>query len=215
LSLQHALPASRTRPWCAGLTHFCVLQLVAAVNGPAIGIGSTLIPHCDAAYCSTTTYFWTPFTRIAVVPEFCSSLLFPAVLGPSVATEMLLFGRKLSAEDAKRLGFVSDVLSPEQLLPHVSRDCLARCAELACLTRLTRHLWAAPRLCQVYKQLEAAFELPLSEKSMPLFKEMVKGPRRAQLLAVFHAEMKQLDERASNGDIMTAVAALLASKSKL
>jgi len=77
------------------------------------------------------------------------------------------------------------VLSPEQLLPHV------------------------------YKQLEAAFELPLSEKSMPLFKEMVKGSRRAQLLAVFHAEMKQLDERASNGDIMTAVAALLASKSKL
>jgi hypothetical protein len=63
-------------------------QLIAAVNGPAVGIGTTLLPHCDVVYCTPSAYFWTPFTRIAVVPEFCSSLLFPEIMGPSVANEV-------------------------------------------------------------------------------------------------------------------------------
>ena len=61
----------------------CVIscaQIVAAVNGPAIGIGVTLLPHCDVVFASTTATFWTPFARIAVVPEFCSSYLFPMVM---------------------------------------------------------------------------------------------------------------------------------------
>ncbi len=105
------------------------------MNGPAIGIGATLIPHCDAAYCSTSAYFWTPFARIAVVPEFCSSLLFPEVLGISVANEMLLFGRKLGAEAAHERGFVSDVLAPELLLPHV---CTALCKPFPSADRSAR-----------------------------------------------------------------------------
>ncbi len=69
--------------------------------------------------------------------------------------------------------------------------------------------------CQVYKQVELALSYPLAEKSLPLFKEMIRGPRRSQLLQVFHEEMKQLDARAASGDTATAVFAMLAAKSKL
>ena len=54
--------------------------LVAAVNGLAIGIGTTLLPHCDLVYASDNAAFWTPFTRIAIIPEFCSSYTFPKVM---------------------------------------------------------------------------------------------------------------------------------------
>ena len=51
-----------------------------------VGIGATMIPHCDFAYASSTAYFWTPFTRIAVVPEFASSVLFPQIMVRSTLT---------------------------------------------------------------------------------------------------------------------------------
>jgi hypothetical protein len=70
---------------------------------------------------------------------------------------------------------------------------------------------------QVYERIEAALAYPVAEKSLPLFKELIRGPRRQQLLQVFQEEMAQLDVRAANGDTMTAVMAMLSSgkKSKL
>jgi Enoyl-CoA hydratase/carnithine racemase len=85
-------------------------MLVAAVNGPAVGIGVTLLPHCDLVYCTESATFWTPFTRIAIVPEFCSSLTFVTAMGLPRANELLLMGKKIDAERAISDKLVSGII---------------------------------------------------------------------------------------------------------
>ncbi|CAN0491570.1 unnamed protein product, partial [Ectocarpus sp. 8 AP-2014] len=89
--------------------------LVAAVNGPAVGVGVTLLPHCDLRSVGVKegATLWTPFFRLAIVPEFCSSLTFPETLGLARANDMLIMGRKLSAQEALSSGLVSTVVTAD------------------------------------------------------------------------------------------------------
>lgn len=91
----------------------CEKPIIAAVNGPAIGISFSLLALCDVVYCSETAYFSAPFMQLALAPEACSSYLFPKIFGNSLGREIILFGRKLKAEEALKCGFVSDVLRKE------------------------------------------------------------------------------------------------------
>ena len=76
-------------------------KLVAvAVNGPAIGIAVTLLLHCDLCFCTRQATFWTPFTRIALVPEFCSSTTLVETMGMAKANALLMLGEKIDAETA-------------------------------------------------------------------------------------------------------------------
>ncbi|NKB99293.1 MAG: hypothetical protein GKR90_12480 [Pseudomonadales bacterium] len=84
--------------------------LVGAVNGPAIGEGFTSLLHCDVIYCSETAYFWGPFARAGVAPEFCSTQLLEARLGKSLAAATMYLARRISAQEAKNVGFVVDIL---------------------------------------------------------------------------------------------------------
>ncbi|MFI5798674.1 AMP-binding protein [Streptomyces sp. NPDC051677] len=88
----------------------CTTVLIAAVDGPAVGIGATLLLHCDLVYSTHSSYLQFPFVKIGLVPEFASSLLLPRVLGPQRAAELLLTGRPLPAPDAAQLGLVNEVL---------------------------------------------------------------------------------------------------------
>lgn len=83
--------------------------LIAVVNGPAIGIMATTVVLCDVIYCSKTAYFFTPFTKLGLCCEGCSSYTFPRILGNSKANEMLLLNHKMTAEEALRFNFVSKV----------------------------------------------------------------------------------------------------------
>eukprot|EP00741_Cyanophora_paradoxa_P008301 tig00001286_g8030.t1 len=83
--------------------------LVAAVNGPAIGIGVTILALADIVYASDTATFQVPFAALGQSPEACSSYFFPRIFGPALANELLLMGRKLTAGEGERAGFVAAV----------------------------------------------------------------------------------------------------------
>jgi len=83
--------------------------LIAIVNGPAIGFGVTLLGLCDVVYASDRATFHTPFMKLALCPEGSSSFTFPNMMGPQNASEMLMFGKKLTAEEAVRQGLVARV----------------------------------------------------------------------------------------------------------
>ena len=84
--------------------------LVAAVNGPAVGIGTTLLLHCDLVYAGEDARFQLPFTRLGLVPEFASTYLLPLVAGYQRAAELLLLGEAFDAVRALEAGFVTRVV---------------------------------------------------------------------------------------------------------
>lgn len=88
--------------------------VVAAVNGPAIGIGTTLLLHCDLVFSGVSASFQLPFTRLGLVPEFASSYLLPLRVGHAKAAEWLLTGKTFGAEEAKASGLINEVFSDEQ-----------------------------------------------------------------------------------------------------
>ncbi|XP_037699871.1 enoyl-CoA delta isomerase 2 isoform X2 [Choloepus didactylus] len=83
--------------------------LIAVVNGPAVGITVTLLGLFDLVYASDKATFHTPFSHLGQCPEGCSSYIFPKIMGSVKATEMLVFGKKLTAREACAQGLVNEV----------------------------------------------------------------------------------------------------------
>src|SRR3954465_7601731 len=84
--------------------------VVAAVNGPAIGIGSTLLLHCDLVYAGQGARVQLPFVALGLVPEFGSAFLPPLLAGYPRAAEVMLLGEPFTADKALELGMVSAVV---------------------------------------------------------------------------------------------------------
>ncbi len=89
--------------------------LVAGVDGGAIGIGTTMILHCDYALASERAVFATPFVDLALVPEAGSSLIVPELMGQRLAFEMLVMGARFDARRAAECGLVNRVVPAEEL----------------------------------------------------------------------------------------------------
>nr|CAI5845378.1 unnamed protein product [Callosobruchus analis] len=89
--------------------------LIAVVNGPAIGIGATMAALCDVVYASDNATFSTPFVHIGLVAEGTSSFSFPFNMGRSKASEMILFGKKVTAQEAYDFGLVSKIVPSSHL----------------------------------------------------------------------------------------------------
>ncbi len=94
--------------------------LILAVNGPSVGIGVTMIPLCDFVFCSDRATFHTPFMKLGICAEACSSYTFPRLMGQLKANDILLQNVKLSAQEAVgKYGLVTRVIPHEQLLSQV------------------------------------------------------------------------------------------------
>jgi enoyl-CoA hydratase/carnithine racemase len=89
--------------------------LIAAVDGPAIGIGTTLMLHCDLVFASPRAVFQTPFVNLGLVPEAASSLLGPRLMGHARAFELLVMGEPFAADRAKEAGLVNHIVPSEDL----------------------------------------------------------------------------------------------------
>ena len=112
--------------------------LVAAVGGIAVGIGTTLLLHCDYVVAAAGATFSTPFTKLGLIPEAASSLLAPMRMGHARAFAMLVMGRLLSAEEAKEAGFVNvivDAAKVDDVALQAARDIAALPAGAVALSR--------------------------------------------------------------------------------
>jgi enoyl-CoA hydratase/carnithine racemase len=103
--------------------------LVAAVNGAAIGVGTTMLAHADLVIAARSARFVMPFTSLGLVPEAASSLLFPRLVGHQRASALLLLGEPMDAETAREWGFVNQVV-PDDALMATARGIAARLAAL-------------------------------------------------------------------------------------
>jgi enoyl-CoA hydratase/carnithine racemase len=99
----------------------CDKPVVAAVTGAAIGIGTTMLLHCDLVYVSDEARLAMPFVSLGLVPEFASSLVVPRLMGHARAAEKLLLGDPFTPEQAVEFGIANAVLPAGEVLPHARR----------------------------------------------------------------------------------------------
>jgi enoyl-CoA hydratase/carnithine racemase len=96
--------------------------VVAAVNGAAVGIGTTMLMHCDLAYCADNAMFSMPFVSLGVCAEFASSVLVPLAAGYHKAAEKLLLADPISAEEALEMRLINRILPPAEVFDYAVRQ---------------------------------------------------------------------------------------------
>lgn len=133
--------------------------LVAAVTGAAIGIGCTLLLHCDAVVVSDEARLALPFVNLGLVPEFGSSLLLAQRIGHARAAQRLMLGDPFTGAEAVELGLAGAVLPPDEVLPQ-ARRLAARFTQLPpAAVRATKALMRAPVLPALRQALQAEREV--------------------------------------------------------
>ena len=118
--------------------------IVAAVGGPAVGIGTTMLLHCDFVYAAPNARFQLPFVPLGLVPEAGSSLLLPMLAGYQRAAELLMLGRPFTAEKALAAGIVTEIVPDDKLLAHALEAAAALAALPPASLRQTKALMKAP-----------------------------------------------------------------------
>jgi enoyl-CoA hydratase/carnithine racemase len=162
-------------PFLAALPVF-PKPLLAGVNGLAVGIGTTMLLHCDLVYASSEAVFCMPFAPLGLTPEAGSSLLLPRVAGLQRAAELLLLGERFDAERAREAGFVNEVVAPDQLSQRVS----SRAADLAALPP------AAVRQTKALIRQNLSDQLiEVMEREGEVFMERLASPEAAEAFAAF------------------------------
>ena len=149
--------------------------LIAAVNGAAIGVGTTMLAHCDLIVAARSARFVMPFTRLGLVPEAGSSLLFTQLLGHQRASAMLLLGDALDAETARDAGFVYQVVEDADLMD----------AARALAQRLVA---LPPQAIRQTKQLMRRGRPNLADRipeELELFRQRVASPEAGEAFAAF------------------------------
>ncbi|MDE3177993.1 MAG: enoyl-CoA hydratase/isomerase family protein [Pseudomonadota bacterium] len=114
--------------------------LLAAVEGPAVGVGTTMCLHCDLVYAAPSARFAMPFVNLGLVPEAGSSMLVPNRFGRAVAAELLLLGEAIDAARAREIGLVNAIVAPDALKAHALAKARALAAKPRAALLATRKL---------------------------------------------------------------------------
>lgn len=149
--------------------------VIVEVDGLAIGIGTTLLMHCDLSYASENAAFKTPFVDLALAPEFASSLLFPTRLGRAAASDLLMLGSVWDATRAKEAGLITDIFPSASLAEEVRKKALALAAK-------------SPGAVRKAKALMMTAEEPVEDRMKReggIFAEMLQSPEFAEAVGAF------------------------------
>jgi enoyl-CoA hydratase/carnithine racemase len=150
--------------------------VVAAVNGLAVGIGTTMLLHCDLVCAGENARFQLPFVNLGLVPEAASSLLLPRLAGYHRAAEMLMLGEMFNATTAREVGLVNRVTS--------DGECQAAAREFA--GKLSARPAAAVRLTKsLLKKGSAARVRETMAEEANLFATRLQSPEAAEAFAAF------------------------------
>ncbi len=164
-----------------GVIRVAPKPLVAAVGGVAVGIGTTMLLHCDLVYAAPNARFQMPFVPLGLAPEGGSSLLLPMLAGHQRASEMLLLGRPFGAEKALAAGIVNEVVPAERLIAHAREAALAVAA-------------LAPESVRITKEwLKRPYAVALQERmaeEIRVFGERLSSPEAKAAMAAFFARKK-------------------------
>ena len=137
----------------------CDKPVVAAVTGAAIGIGTTMLLHCDLVYVSDEARLAMPFVSLGLVPEFASSLIVPRLLGNVRAAEKLLLGDPFTPQDAVDAGIANAVLPAGEVVNHARRVAERFNALPPGAVRETKRLLRGPQAETVLKTMRSESEL--------------------------------------------------------
>ncbi len=150
--------------------------LLAAVTGHAIGIGTTMLMHCDLVCAADDARFSLPFVNLGICPEAASSVLLPALAGYARAAELLLFGEPFDARKAESVGLVNHVLPAGEVLEFTAGR--ARVLAQRPLSSLleTKRLMRAPLAAQVARAID---------DESATFMRMLKEPAAREAMAAF------------------------------
>lgn len=153
--------------------------LIAAVDGKGIGLGLTMLLHCDFVYCTERTSLVAPFVNLGLVPEAASSLLLPRLAGHVRAAEILLLGEPVDAKQALALGLVNAILPPDQVMP--------RALEVA--RKLAERAPNALRLSKALLKDNTAVLARMKEEG-ELFVRQLASPEVAEAIGAFFEKRK-------------------------
>jgi enoyl-CoA hydratase/carnithine racemase len=159
-----------------------VKPVIAAVDGIAIGIGTTMLFHCDYVLASTSATFSTPFIHLGLVPEGASSLLMPRTMGHQRAFATLVMGRTVTAEEAKVAGFVNVVVPPghtEAEAHKVAREICALPAEAVAISRKLLKLPPEDLTRRIDQESHLFGERMKSKEAMAAFKAFFARKKKA------------------------------------
>lgn len=162
------------------LSH-AVKPVVAAVSGAAVGIGTTMLLHCDLIYAADNAKFSMPFSQLGLCPEFSSSILLPQLAGYQRAAEKLMLGEPFLAEEAREMGLVNKVLP----LADLQAFAQAQAAKLAALPASS--IRATKRLMK--DNQTATIDAKMAEESK-YFGEMLTAPEAREAFMAFFQKRK-------------------------
>lgn len=132
--------------------------LIAIVNGIAVGVGTTLLLHCDLAYAADTAKFTMPFVNLGLLPEYASTYLLPRLVGHRRAAEHLMFGEPFDSQTAYDLGLLNGIVPADSLVEESIAKAHKLAAQAPSALRQTKALMKAPVAEAIAAQMSAEGE---------------------------------------------------------